>query len=125
MVAGAGPLPDVAGGERQARAGVGRGLGQHRRRTVHADHLGHAEPLGGQGGQLAGTTAEVGGSADAVGSRLHEVQQVEERLAALGGEAVVLIGVPGILTHTCILLVCISLSSPGSPGVTGGSFRLT
>ena len=98
-------LTDVAGLEAKPAGRVGGGSGQHRRRVVDPDRRRRAR-LGVQpGGQIAGAASEV--DDPPAGHRSNEIEQVEERLGALGGELPVLRRIPpvggGHLSHTCIL----------------------
>ena len=103
---------EVTEHEAQWATGAGLGLGQHGGRRVQADELRRVPALDQPGRQLAGAAAEIGHPT--AGFRwLDQRDEVVERRAALGLEAVVLIGVPAI-GHTCILLVLSSWPG-GSP----------
>ena len=78
---------------RTPATGVRRGVGEHRRRVVDADHVGDREPLGGLRRQLAGAAAEVDGAAERSVGR-DQADEIPERLRPLGGELPVLRGIP-------------------------------
>ncbi len=78
--------------EPHAVAGVGRGLLEHVGRAVDADGLDGVHMTMQLGGELTGTAAEVDDPAARHG--LHHGEEVVERLAALGLEAVVGRGIP-------------------------------
>ena len=89
--------------ESEVIAYMGPGLVEHRRRVVDADHLANIETVDGVRGQLAGAASEIDPTTYRGGT--NQVEQVVERLCSLGGEALVLIGIPDIghdLYGTCI-----------------------
>jgi hypothetical protein len=96
--AAAAELGDVAELEAQAVAGQGAGALEHRRGAVKAERVAGLKAPVELGGQLAAAAAEV--DRPAAGHRPDQVEQVVEGLGALGGEARVLLGVPGVHPHT-------------------------
>ena len=89
-----GEVGDVSPLEAQAGAGVGRAALEHRRRAVETQGLARTETPVQRQGQLARAAAEIDGAH--VGLRLHQVEQIEERLLALGAKALVLRRAPGV-----------------------------
>ena len=112
VVAAPGPRRDVAALEPDMRPGVGRGLLEHVRRRVDAGHRADLPSRHELGGQRPRAAAEVDGSGDR--TVLDETGEVPERLRPLGGELVVLAGIPRV-RHTSTIQVCARCWRRGPP----------
>ena len=88
----AGKVADISRLEPEPVARERRALGQHRRRVVDADRLPRRKPLVQLPRQLAGAAAEIDHAH--AGSRLHQIEQIEEGPRPLVAKPPVLLGIP-------------------------------